>query len=89
MEKARKFILKIFDLLMRPELRILPGHLAFYLVMTLIPLAALIITLTARADASKVEFCKPYRRRALKLSSSSVSIKIPMACTGVWKAESC
>ena len=52
MEKARKFILKIFDLLMRPELRILPGHLAFYLVMTLIPLAALIITLTASLSIS-------------------------------------
>ena len=52
MEKARTFILKIFDLLMRPELRILPGHLAFYLVMTLIPLAALIVTITASLSIS-------------------------------------
>ena len=37
MEKARKFILKIFRLLMYPELRILPGQLAFFLVMTIMP----------------------------------------------------
>ena len=52
MEKARTFILKILDLLMRPELRILPGHLAFYLVMTLIPLAALLVTLAASLSIS-------------------------------------
>ena len=40
MEKARKFILKIFELLMKPEMRILPGQLAFFLVMTVIPLVA-------------------------------------------------
>ncbi len=52
MEKARKFILKIFRLLMYPELRILPGQLAFFLVMTIIPLVALLGTMTATLSIS-------------------------------------
>lgn len=52
MEKARKFTEKIFKLLMKPEMRILPGHLAFFLVMTLIPLVALIATITANLSIS-------------------------------------
>lgn len=52
MEKARKFTLKIFKLLMKPEMRILPGHLAFFLVMTIIPLVALIATIAANLSIS-------------------------------------
>ena len=52
MEKARNFTLKIFKLLMKPEMRILPGQLAFFLVMTLIPLVALIATITANLSIS-------------------------------------
>ena len=52
MEKARKFILKIFRLLMYPELRILPGQLAFFLVLTIIPMVALIITIAAALSLS-------------------------------------
>ena len=52
MEKAREFILKVFRLLSRPEMRILPGHLAFFLVMTLIPLVALLATITAALSIS-------------------------------------
>lgn len=52
MEKARNFILKIFKLLMKPEMRILPGQLAFFLVMTLIPLVALIATIAANLSIS-------------------------------------
>ena len=47
MKKARDLIIKVFNLLMKPEMRILPGHLAFYLVMTIIPLVALLVTLAA------------------------------------------
>ena len=50
MEKARDFIFKIFKLLMRPEMRILPGQLAFFLVMTIIPLVAVIATMAARSE---------------------------------------
>ena len=52
MEKARKLTIKVFKILMKPEMRILPGHLAFYLVMTLIPLVALITTLAAALSIS-------------------------------------
>ena len=52
MEKAREFTKKIFKLLMKPEMRILPGHLAFFLVMTLIPLVALIATIAANLSIS-------------------------------------
>lgn len=47
MKKARNMIDKIFKLLMKEEMRILPGHLAFFLVLTIIPLVALIATLAA------------------------------------------
>jgi len=52
MEKAREFILKIFKYLMRPEMRILPGQLAFFLVMTLIPMLALTVTIAAALSIS-------------------------------------
>lgn len=52
MKRARELIMKIFELLMKPEMRILPAHLAFYLVMTLIPLVALITTLAATLSIS-------------------------------------
>ena len=52
MEKASDFILKIFKLLMKPEMRILPGQLAFFLVMTIIPMVALIATITAALSIS-------------------------------------
>ena len=52
MEKARDFILKIFKLLMKPEMRILPGQLAFFLVISIIPLVAVIATITAALSIS-------------------------------------
>ena len=52
MKKARDLIIKVFNLLMKPEMRILPGHLAFYLVMTIIPLLALLVTLAAALSIS-------------------------------------
>ena len=52
MEKARKYILKMFNLLNKKEMRILPGHLAFFLVLTIIPLFALIATLAAALSIS-------------------------------------
>lgn len=42
MEKARGFFSKFIELMKKPELRILPGQLAFFLVLSLIPLIALI-----------------------------------------------
>ena len=42
MEQARGFLKKIIELIKKPELRILPGQLAFFLVLSIIPLIALI-----------------------------------------------
>lgn len=47
MEQARGFFKKIIELIKKPELRILPGQLAFFLVLSLIPLVALIGTLAS------------------------------------------
>lgn len=52
MKRARDFTLKIFKLLMKPEMRILPGQLAFFLVITIIPLVALIATMAAALSIS-------------------------------------
>ena len=42
MEQARGFFKKVIDIIKKPEMRVLPGQLAFFLVMTLIPLTALL-----------------------------------------------
>ena len=42
MEQARAFLRKVIKIIKKPEMRILPGQLAFFLFMSLIPLAALI-----------------------------------------------
>ncbi len=47
MEQARGFLKKIIEFLKKPELRILPGQLAFFLVLSLIPLVALIGTIAS------------------------------------------
>lgn len=47
MEKARNFFSKFIELMKKPELRILPGQLAFFLVLSLIPLIALIGTIAS------------------------------------------
>ena len=40
--KARKFAKKMIDMIKSPEMRVLPGQLAFFIVMALIPLVAII-----------------------------------------------
>lgn len=52
MKKARDLLIKIFDHLMQPEMRILPGQLAFFLVLSIIPLAALLVTIAAALSIS-------------------------------------
>ena len=52
MDKARVWIIKIINLFQKPELRILPGQLAYYLVITIIPLLALIVTFAAALSIS-------------------------------------
>lgn len=45
MEQATGFLKKIIEMIKKPEMRILPGQLAFFLVLSLIPLIALIGTI--------------------------------------------
>ena len=52
MEQARGFFRKIINQIKKPEMRILPGQLAFFLVMSLIPMIALIATLAATLSIS-------------------------------------
>ena len=52
MKKAREYKLKIFKYLMKPEMRILPGQLAFFLVVSIIPLFAMIVTMAAALSIS-------------------------------------
>ena len=52
MKKARDIILKIFKYLGMPEMRILPGQLAFFLVITIIPMLALVATFAAALSIS-------------------------------------
>lgn len=52
MEKARDFIRKIIKYLSKPEMKILPGQLAFFLVITIIPVLAVIATIAAALSIS-------------------------------------
>ena len=40
--RARETVRKVIDIIRKPEMRILPGQLAFFLVLSLIPLLALV-----------------------------------------------
>lgn len=48
MKQARGFFDKIIQLIKKPEMRILPGQLAFFLIMSLVPMIALIGAITAK-----------------------------------------
>ena len=52
MEQARGFFRKLINQIKKPEKRIHPGQLAFFLVMSLIPMIALIATLAATLSIS-------------------------------------
>lgn len=42
MEKVKKFINKIYNIIIKPEMKILPGQLAFFLVLSIVPIIVLI-----------------------------------------------
>lgn len=52
MERARTFLKKVFHIIKRPEMRILPGQLAFFFVLSLIPLIALVGTIASSFNIS-------------------------------------
>ena len=53
--KARKFARKMIDMISKPELRVLPGQLAFFIVMSLIPIIALVRVLCTRLGVPLTE----------------------------------
>lgn len=42
MERIKNFVRKIYDMVIKPEMKILPGQLAFFLVLSIIPIIVLI-----------------------------------------------
>ena len=48
MKRARDFLKKVISIIKKPEMRILPGQLAFFIVVSLIPLVALVGSIGAR-----------------------------------------
>lgn len=54
--RARKFIRKAIAIIKRPDMRILPGQLAFFLVLSMIPLLALVGTIGSKLGLSMTSF---------------------------------
>ncbi len=52
MEQVRRYLKKIIKLIKQPEMRIMPGHLAFFFVMAIIPLVALIGLIASKFSIS-------------------------------------
>ena len=52
MEQVSNFFKKVISLIKRPEMRILPGNLAFFFVMSLIPIVALIGVIASKFSIS-------------------------------------
>ncbi len=50
MKKAREIFRKLINLISKPEMRILPGQLAFFLVMSIIPMIALVGTIAIKLN---------------------------------------
>lgn len=69
MERARAFLKKVFHIIKRPEMRILPGQLAFFFVLSLIPLIALVGTIAASFNIS-VATLEEIMKSALPVSIS-------------------
>ena len=65
MERAKGFLRKAINLIKKPEMRILPGNLAFFFVLSLIPIIALLGTLATKFSIS------------LEIVKSALNISIP------------
>lgn len=77
MEQARGFIKKVIEIVKKPEMRILPGQLAFFLVLSIIPLIALIgaiaSTLSVPADTIKVTLSNSVPRELSDILTGLIS----------------
>ena len=54
--RAREFVRKVIAIVRRPDMQILPGQLAFFLVLSMIPLLALVVTIGSKLGLSMTEF---------------------------------
>ena len=54
--RAREFVRKVIVIVRRPDMRILPGQLAFFLVLSMIPLLALVGTIGSKLGLSMTSF---------------------------------
>ena len=54
--RAREFVRKAIVIIKRPDMRILPGQLAFFLVLSMIPLLALVGTIGSKLGLSMTSF---------------------------------
>ncbi len=52
MGQVKTFLKKVYEIIKRPEMRILPGQLAFFIVVSLIPLIALVATIASKLGLS-------------------------------------
>ena len=50
MKKASEISKKLINLICKPEMRILPGQLAFFLVMSIVPMIALVGTIAIKLN---------------------------------------
>lgn len=71
MEKVRSFSKKVIDIITTPEMRILPGQLAFFFVVSLIPLIALLGAIASSFTASTVAL-----KEAIEISMPSGAGKL-------------
>lgn len=51
-EKSKSFMSKVFEMIKKPEMRILPGQLAFFLLLSIIPLVAIIVAIAGEFSLS-------------------------------------
>lgn len=56
MRASREFVRKVIRIIRRPDMRILPGQLAFFLVLSMIPLIALVGTIGSSLGLSIASF---------------------------------
>lgn len=54
--RAREFVRKAIAIIKRPDMRILPGQLAFFLVLSMVPLLALVGTIGSKLGLSMTSF---------------------------------
>ena len=76
--RAREFVRKVIAIVRRPDMQILPGQLAFFLVLSMIPLLALVGTIGSKLGLSMTEF-----RNALEstVPDAVINILFPVDAT--------